>query len=254
MNNFFKITPERRRVKVKKKAGVIYSNPRWWKRIIFYLGSFLALFSVVGILYIYGPIINSWIKYKMIDQNAVVIEVKKIVEENKNQDAGVTQVAEIPKENIPENEPESVSNEFRVNIPKIGANAEVIANVSPFDKKEYMSVLKNNTVAHSSESSFPDRGKGTTVYMFAHSSQQGVLDARDNSVFYLLGELKDGDDVLVNYKGKIFTYRVYMQKVVKAKETEYLNYKDSDKEILILQTCWPIGTNWQRLLVFAERI
>ena len=43
-------------------------------------------------------------------------------------------------------------------------------------------------------------------------------------------------------------------KIVTAKEFEYLTYSDSNKEVLILQTCWPIGTNWKRLLVFAQRL
>ena len=35
---------------------------------------------------------------------------------------------------------------------------------------------------------------------------------------------------------------------------EYLNYKEEGKELLILQTCWPLGTDWKRLLIFAERV
>ena len=75
-----------------------------------------------------------------------------------------------------------------------------------------------------------------------------------NSVFYLLGELDKDDKILINYQGKIIEYTVYMKKIVTAKEFEYLTYSDSTKEVLILQTCWPIGTNWKRLLVFAQRL
>ncbi len=203
----------------------------------------------------------SWLHYKLIDQNKVLAEIQKIKQQNSPTPTSVvvsvTSGAVAPTVKIePTPTPVMVSNsdEFKINIPKIGANTKIQANVSPYSKEEYMKVLKNNVVAHSDESSLPGNGKGTAVYLFAHSSQQGVLDARDNSVFYLLGELKNGDDVFINYKGKVFTYRVYMEKVIKSKDTDYLNYTDKDKEILILQTCWPIGTNWQRLLVFAERI
>lgn len=261
LNNFFKITPEKRRVKIIKNGGVIYSNPRWWKKIIFYFGSFLTLFSLVGILYIYSPIMVSWLRYKLIDQSRVLAEVRKITQQNNIlptptaiQTMTTTPEPTARPEPLPTPLPVAASDEFRINIPKIGADNKIQANVSPYSKEEYMKVLKNNVVAHSSESSLPGDGKGTTVYLFAHSSQQGVLDARDNAVFYLLGEMNDNDDILVSYKGKIFTYRVYMEKIIKSKDTDYLNYTDKDKEILILQTCWPIGTNWQRLLVFAERI
>jgi len=253
LNDFFKITPDKRHVKIKKKVGVIYSNPRWWKKIIFYFGSFLAIFSLVGILYIYTPIIKSWVRYKLIDQNEVIAEIKRIRESNQNLNIGITQETTESIEEVPVIE-EPESNEFRVEIPKIGADSDIVANVSPINKEEYLDVLKSNVIAHSSLSSLPGSGMGSTVYLFAHSSQQGVLAARDNSVFYLLGELQEGDDIFVNYKGKIFTYRVYTQEIISAKDSEYLKYVDPEKEILILQTCWPIGTNWQRLLVFAERI
>jgi len=261
LNNFFKITPDKRHVKIRKSGGVIYSNPRWWKKIIFYFGSILSLFSVVGILYIYSPIMMSWMRYKLIDQNKVLAEVKKITQTN-NLVTTPTKVNTVTPvlqptlviEPSPTPLPKANTDEFRINIPKIGANTKIQANVSPYSKEEYLRVLKNNVVAHSDESSLPGGGKGTAVYLFAHSSQQGVLDARDNAVFYLLGEMKDGDDILISYKGNIFTYRVYTEKIIKSKDTDYLNYTDKDKEILILQTCWPIGTNWQRLLVFAERI
>lgn len=260
-NNFFKITPDKRRVKIRKTGGVVYSNPRWWKKIIFYFGSVLTIFSLVGVLYIYAPIIQSWVKYKLIDQNKVLAEIRKISQQNIISPTPTVSIAKntttTPEPTLiptPTPQPIVVSNEFKINIPKIGANADIAINVSPYNKNEYMSVLKNNKVAHSNESSLPDKGKGTAIYLFAHSSQQGIFDARDNSVFYLLGELKDGDDILINYRGKTITYRVYMEKVIKSKETEYLNYSDKEKEVLILQTCWPIGTNWQRLLVFAERI
>lgn len=197
----------------------------------------------------------SWLKYKMIDQNKVLAEIQKIKQQNTFTltPTVAPSVTNVPKL-TPTPLPTSNSDEFSIKIPKIGADTKIQANVSPYIKSEYMKVLKDNIVAHSGESSLPGNGAGTAVYLFAHSSQQGVLDARDNSVFYLLGELKDGDDVFVNYKGNIFTYRVYMEKIIKSNDTDYLSYTNKDKEILILQTCWPIGTNWQRLLVFAERI
>ena len=202
----------------------------------------------------------SWVRYKFIDQNKIIAEIKKINQNNNSAPTPTIATVTILPSPIfevsptPTPLPRASSDEFMINIPKIGANTKIRANVSPYSKEEYMKVLKNNMVAHSDESSLPGNGKGTSVYLFAHSSQQGVLDARDNAVFYLLGEMNDGDDILISYNGKIFTYRVYMEKIIKSKDTDYLNYTDQDKEILILQTCWPIGTNWQRLLVFAERI
>ena len=92
------------------------------------------------------------------------------------------------------------------------------------------------------------------MYIFAHSTTQSLLGARQNAVFYLLGELEEEDEVDVFYEGAKYTYRIYDKMVVSSKETTYLDYRDENKEILILQTCWPVGTNWKRLLVLAEKI
>ncbi len=246
LNNFFKITPERRRVKIKGKQGVVYSNPRWWKKFFFYFGSVLVIFSLIFILYIYEPIIRGWIKYKLIDQSKIAIKIEEIKSENI-----------VPQtETIPEPTPEPIieSNEFNILIPKIGAEANIEIGVSTSKKAEYMAVLKNNKVAQALGTGLPGSGNGTSMFLFAHSSEQGVLDARDNPVFYLLGNLENNDDILINYRGKIFTYKVYTKKIIGAKETAYLSYSEADKEIVILQTCWPIGTNWQRLLIFAQKI
>ncbi len=196
-----------------------------------------------GILYIYEPIIKSWINYKLIDQDQVANKIKEI----KNNKV-VVKVTPIPLIDI--NEPD----EFFISIPKIGAEAKIEPDISISSKKEYLTALKNNTVAQALGSAFPGDGQNKTIFLFAHSSEQEIIDARDNPVFYLLGELKENDEIIVNYKKEIFIYRVYTKKIIKSKETEYLNYSEEGKEVLILQTCWPIGTNWQRLLVFAEKI
>ena len=237
MDNFFKITPEKRTVKIKSKNGVIYSNPSGIKRLFFHFGSVFVVISLISLGYIYQPIFKSWIAYKKIDQN----EVKKITDNIKNNPL------------VPVSQKENNDN-FEISIPKIGAEAKIIKNVSPYNKDENMDVLKDNVIAQSNVSSLPNNGKGKTTYLFAHSTQQDLLAARKNSVFYLLGELNEGDVILINYRGNTYTYKVYTKKVIGSKETEYLKYKEDDKELLILQTCWPIGTNWQRLLVFAERI
>lgn len=255
LNNFFKITPEKRDVKIRKTSGVIYSNPRWWRKIFFYFGSVLVVFSLMGIMYIYEPIMISWIRYKFIDQSTIALKIAAIREANVKITLTPTPIKESTIRVEPTPEPILVeSNEFKILIPKIGAEADIEANVPPYDKTAYMKVLKNNVVAQSLGSDLPGNGNGTMMFLFAHSSEQGIFDARDNPVFYLLGNLEQNDDILINYKGSVFTYKVYTKKIIGAKETNYLNYTEDNKEILILQTCWPIGTNWQRLLIFAQRI
>jgi LPXTG-site transpeptidase (sortase) family protein len=60
--------------------------------------------------------------------------------------------------------------------------------------------------------------------------------------------------IYVDYYGQEIKYKVYDKKIIKSDDLTYLNYQDSSKEVLVLQTCWPIGTDWNRLLILAERI
>jgi LPXTG-site transpeptidase (sortase) family protein len=129
-----------------------------------------------------------------------------------------------------------------------------VANVSASNSTEYLKVLQSNVIAQASSSSLPGSGDGKSTYLFAHSSGLGLSMVRNNAVFYLLGELNTNDVVFINYQGKIYTYQVYKQEVVDASAVQYLNYSEPDKEVLILQTCWPIGTDWKRLLVMAKLI
>lgn len=230
MIDFFKITPKKRSVKIGKKYGILYNNPPKSKRIIFYIGNIVLILSVVYLTYLYQPLVGSLIKYNF--------KTKK----NKNE---VLTEEEIKVES---------EDSFSIFIPKISAKSDIIENISPYNKEEYSKVIDQNKIAHSKTSSLPGKGKNKMTFLFAHSTQQDLSMVRKNSIFYLLDELINGDVVYVNYMGEFYKYRVYDKKVVSDKEIEYLKFKDPEREILILQTCWPIGTNWKRLLVFVERI
>ena len=134
------------------------------------------------------------------------------------------------------------------------AKSMVVPNVSPFDKTEYLKVLESNVVAQAKDTDLPGEGLGKMTYIFAHSTQQGIDMVRKNAVFYLLGQLGNEDTFSIKYMGNTYIYSVYDKKVVAANEIEYLKYSDVEKEVVILQTCWPIGTDWKRLLIFGERI
>jgi len=139
---------------------------------------------------------------------------------------------------------------FDIIVPKIGANARIIANVNPADEKIYLKALKKG-VAHSLGSAFP--GQGGHIFLFAHSTDYIWNVGIYNAVFYLLYKLKTGDEINLFYKGQRYVYRVTGRKIVDPSRVEYLMAK-SNKEFLTLQTCWPPGTTMKRLLVFAVRV
>lgn len=232
MFDFFRVTPKKRIVKIKARSGVIYHNPPFVKKVIFSIGNILFLLSVVYFIYLYWPLSKAMTIYFI----------------NKNQFAGTKQIEYVAPQ------PSVDKSDFSIQIPKIFAAAKIAADVSPFNKDEYLKVLNTNAVAQAKGSSFPGEGLGKTTYIFAHSTQQGFNSVRNNSVFYLLGELQKNDPIFIKYDGKVYIYKVYNQIVVDPSQVEYLQYSEKDKELLLLQTCWPIGTDWKRLLVFAQLV
>jgi sortase A len=139
---------------------------------------------------------------------------------------------------------------FDIIIPKIGANSRIISNVDVSDEQVYLDALQNG-VAQAVGTDFP--GEGGHIFLFAHSTDYIWNVGTYNAVFYLLYKLEPGDEVDLFYEGHRYVYKVIGKKVVEPTEVEYLT-RETNKEFLTLQTCWPPGTTLQRLLVFATRV
>jgi len=245
--DFLRVTPKRRKVKLTSRNGVIYSNPPTGKKLIFYFGNLLFGVAVIYLIYLYYPLSKAIINYNRHLREPIVVALPT------TKPVALT-IAPNPTESPTPTPTPIITDEYVIEIPKILAKSEVAQNVSPYDPKIYREVLSTGKVAQSSTSNNPGDGMGKSTYIFAHSSDQGISMVRNNPVFYLLGELTSGDKINVNYHGQKLNYIVYQKKVVAASNIEYLHYGEPDKEVLILQTCWPIGTDWKRLLIFAQLV
>ncbi len=138
---------------------------------------------------------------------------------------------------------------FSIEIPSIKVFSPVIANVDPFNQQEYIEKLKNG-VAQAKGTSLP--GQKGSMYFFAHSSDVPWRITRYNTAFFRLDFVKKGNIIIVRKDGKEYRYKVYDKKTVWPNEVKYL--KEDQGDILILQTCTPVGTALKRLLVFARPI
>ncbi|OGK62353.1 hypothetical protein A2334_03000 [Candidatus Roizmanbacteria bacterium RIFOXYB2_FULL_38_10] len=143
---------------------------------------------------------------------------------------------------------EPVDEQYGLVIPKIGANSPVIANVSPFNEKEYQLQLTKG-VAHARDTAYP--GEYGNTFIFAHSAANWHQANRYNAIFYLLTKLKTNDDIYLFYKGDKFKYKVTGSKIVEPSELKYLK-QDKTKKTISLMTCWPPGTTFKRLIVDAQ--
>lgn len=140
-------------------------------------------------------------------------------------------------------------NSFNLLIPKIHLNSSVIADVNPYDEKEYQSALKNG-LAQATGTGLP--GQGGAIYIFGHSSNYLWDQGKYKSAFYLLKNLELNDQIIVSYEGRLYTYKVSNKKVVEPNELSLID--KGTKEQLVLQTCWPPISNFKRLVVFADPI
>lgn len=145
----------------------------------------------------------------------------------------------------------SVSADPRLVIPKINVDVPVIYGIGA-DNASQMAAMEKG-VAHFAipgASSVPGE-IGNTV-LSGHSSND-LFDTGDYKfIFAQLDKLKAGDTLYAHYEGVRYTYVVTKTEVVKPTEVNKLIY-DTDKPVLTLITCTPLGTALNRLLVTAEQ-
>jgi len=229
------------------------------------LGNFLILFTIFGLISTFGPALYYEVRYRVAQAQSVefvTVEeeqgetLRDIVNARSRQDA-TSSASREPSiwDLIVRGEHEEVlvpkSAEFSIIIPKIGANQKVIANVDPENRDVYYEALTQG-IAHAKGSNFP--GQDGTTYLFAHSADVFWNVGRYNADFYLIKDLVEGDDIVVIFNGERYNYKMTEQKIVDPTEVQYLTTDRGVGEELVLQTCWPPGTTWKRLLVFATPV
>jgi sortase A len=217
------------------------------------IGNFLVLFAIFGIVATFGPAIYYEVSFKVVEARGVHYVIAAVAASktpvSRSENTGVSNFAQVlagPKvqELIPSD------TDFSILIPKIGATAKIFPNVNPSDPNQFLPILMQG-VAHAAGTVFP--GMNGNIYLFAHSTDNFWDVGRYNAVFYLLKDLVKGDEVVIFYKNQRYNYVVQKTEIVDPSNVSYLvDSQKQSKQQLILQTCWPPGTTFQRLLVFAS--
>lgn len=165
-------------------------------------------------------------------------------EANQSKEAGQSAVTEVAK---------AVNNAqlpFYIEIPKFKLYEKVQANVDPNNAKAYQAALEEG-VAHALNSAFP--GESKLIYIFGHSTDGAWNVEAYNAVFYQIKDLEIGDQIILHLGEQKYLYRVSARNIVKGSDAAFVNDLQN-QDILLLQTCWPPGTSWQRLFVSAEPV
>lgn len=144
----------------------------------------------------------------------------------------------------------TVSPEPRLLIPKLNVDVPINFGVS---LNEVMSAM-NHGVAHyriAGASAYP--GEIGNFVITGHSAGDIYSSNQYKYIFSGLERLEDGDLIYVNYNSVRYTYRVIKKEIVDPSNVAALVI-DTDKPLLTLVTCTPLGTSRNRLLVIAEQI
>lgn len=145
-----------------------------------------------------------------------------------------------------------VSAEPRLIIPKINVDVPIIFGTTP-DQPSQLKAMESGVAWFGIPGANSKPGQVGNTVLSGHSSND-VIDTGDYKfIFARLEQLGEGDTTYVNYEGKRYTYIVTKKDIVRPTEVSKLVYP-TDKPMLTLITCTPLGTARNRLLVTAEQV
>ncbi len=197
------------------------------KSLLQYLGLF-ALIFIVAWGFVNAPAILTKVEYWL---NGGVAE--------ESQEVQVTEKGAVTKKS------KSNLKNNHLYIPKIDVDAKVSWDVEQGQEQEKL----RESVIHLDGTAKP--GQKGNIFITGHSSYYWWI-GKYTRIFALLDKLEKNDKIVIAYKNKIYTYKVYDKFTVRSHQTYVLDQgKGRD---LSLMTCVPIGTNWNRLIVKAKQI
>lgn len=231
------------------------------------LGNFLLLFALYGVSATFGPALYYEVQFRIIEARGIHFAIQNLHADSQHQkgiqnaniqisskiqtpqgqaatNPGFTQILAGPQEQmiIPKD------TEFSIVIPKIAASAKIFPNVDPNDPNQFLPILQQG-IAHAKGSVFP--GMPGNVYLFAHSTDSWIDVGRYNAVFYLLHDLVPGDEVVIFYQNRRYNYFVSRSFITSDTDVSLIARDHNGPQQLVLQTCWPPGTAWERYYVIA---
>lgn len=202
------------------------------------IGNFLVLFAIFGISMTIGPALFFEIRYQIDSLTGVKYVVSQDIP---------SQLGKISSNQKILTPPDTY---FSIVIPRIGAAAKVIINVDPNNQDAYLQALQKG-IAHAKGSVFP--GMNGISYYFSHSTDNFWDVGRYNAIFYLLKDMKVGDDVYIYFKNYRYNYKVTQTEILDPSDVSLLvNAQKVEDQEVVLQTCWPPGTTFKRFIVIAK--
>lgn len=144
----------------------------------------------------------------------------------------------------------------RIIIPAIGVDAPIVdahtSTPEQLEKGDFGDELKKGVVKYPFTS---DPGEAGNTLLFGHSSVDGweYYQQKYGYIFYKLPKLAAGDEIIVLWNGRKYTYAVDTTTVTRPqKVADELAIADGD-HMLTLMACYPLLSDAKRILVKAKQ-
>ena len=147
----------------------------------------------------------------------------------------------------------SVGPDPRLIIPKLNVDVPIIYGVNAADHNAQMKAMEKGAAHFSIAGANAVPGQIGNAVFSAHSSNDAFAPGDYKFVFAQNEKLVKDDIMYMHYQGKRYTYAVTKKEVVMPNEVSRVQIQ-TDKPMLTLISCVPLGTAEKRLLVFAEQI
>lgn len=145
-----------------------------------------------------------------------------------------------------------VSPDPRLIIPKINVDVPVIWDTKP-DQASQLAAMEKGVAWFGIPGANSKPGQVGNTVLSGHSSNDLLDQGSYKFIFAQLDRLSNGDTIYINYESTRYTYTVTKKEVVAPTDVKALIY-DTNKPMLTLITCTPVGTAQSRLLVTAEQV
>jgi LPXTG-site transpeptidase (sortase) family protein len=135
-----------------------------------------------------------------------------------------------------------------IELPALADELPLVYSDTVDDEPKIQEYLKSGAVVLPLGTSFGEPGN---VVVTAHSSGTAAFGPY-RFAFAGLADLKEGQEYYITTPAARYTYRVYAHDVVWPHEVDKL--PRDDRSTVTLVTCWPLWTNFKRLLVHSELV
>ena len=153
----------------------------------------------------------------------------------------------------PSRETPLLADEAVLKIDRLGISAPIVFGTGS-DLKNVYNGLEKGTVHYSGS---PKPGMEGASVILGHSSAYPWYKGKYGSVFALLGKLKPGDTVRVEYaNGPSFSFLIKQSIVFSpfSNDARLTEIEKTPGSSVVLISCWPVGTNYKRIAIQAELI